>query len=119
MEVLRFRVPGGLPSRPTTLGAKMSAREAHTLSWITARLDTILGAPRMWGSREAVELQILTLLEVRRVVCGEDPMGLLDQYVEFVRKRYPGHWNKPLYLILAAEPEEEFVRVLQELRSEL
>ena len=89
------------------------------LTWITARLDAILGAPRMWGSRESVELQILTLLEMRRVVLGEDPGEVLLQYPAFVRKRYPNGYNRPLHKILASEPEAEFVRVLGELRREL
>jgi len=98
--------------------------EPRTLAWITARLDALLSAPRMWGSREAVELQVLTLIEVRLVVCGENPLNLdgegtrlLDVYQRFLYRRFPNRTGA-LYQILEIAPEADFVEVLQKFRFE-
>lgn len=72
----------------------MSDLREVTTSWIDARMDSMLAAPRMWGSREAVELQALLLVELRSVVTrpvddAKDPRRVLDAYAEFLARRFP------------------------------
>jgi hypothetical protein len=96
----------------------------QTLAWITNRLDQLLMTPRMWGSREAVEMQVLTLIEVRLVICGKNPLDLdgkgtrlLDVYQRFLYRRFPNRTGA-LYQILEDAAESYFVEVLQDFRFE-
>lgn len=42
--------------------------------WTERRIGSILSAPRMWGSLEAVEAQVITLCEVRQVALTGSPV---------------------------------------------
>jgi hypothetical protein len=66
------------------------------VTWADQYLLEILAAPRMWGSLEAVEMQVLQLLEVRALALRPDqelasPRRVLDTYTAFLRDRYPKH----------------------------
>ena len=94
------------------------------LAWVDNRLDEMLRAPRMWGSREAVELQALLLLEfktfVRHPSFGtQDPRRVLDAYLVYLRDRFPTVPGAPLYEVLSERPEAEFASVLREFRAHL
>lgn len=73
----------------------------------------MLAAPRMWGSLEAVELQILCLLQVRHLaVHGQDlSKALLDRHVEVVRKRF-GPGPKGLAWDQVGDDEALFVELM-------
>lgn len=60
------------------------------VGWIDQRIADMLRVPRMWGSYEAVELQVLTLVELRFTILNpktmqEKPRFVLDAYREFLR----------------------------------
>lgn len=58
--------------------------------WLTRRLDVILLRPEMWGAQEAVELQVLQLLELELFVNdpSSDQRKVMDLYNEFSRKKW-------------------------------
>ncbi len=79
------------------------------LGWAKQRMDDILEAPRMWGSNEAVELQVLLLLELRALALQperelKNPRRILDAYTDYLGKTYPKKPNRPLFLI--TEPDD-------------
>jgi len=78
------------------------------VSWVDQRMDDMLSAPRMWGSDEAVELQMLLLLELRALALRPeelttDPRRILDAYAAYVAKTYPKTPNLPLSQIVATD----------------
>lgn len=86
-------------------------------SWVQQRLEMLLAAPRMWGSFEAVELQALTLFQLKAALVNparerDNPRRVLDQYVHYLRERSPHHRGAPLHQVLGEEQESEFVRAL-------
>jgi len=88
--------------------------------WASDRIREILSAPLMWGSREAVELQILQLVETMLADSDPDtiarnPRIVLDRYVEFVRERFPDSGQLPLFMIISNDPEAK--RLAEELRD--
>lgn len=93
-------------------------------AWANGRIDEMLEAPRMWGSLEAVELQVLQLLEVRALALRpdqelENPRRVLDTYAAFLRERYPALPAEPLSRLLNHLSEEEFGHALMEFRTRL
>ena len=68
------------------------------LQFVRLTLKTIFKYPAMYGSPEAVEAQVLTLLEVRFVLTkGFDPQRtIVDAYSAFGRAERPEVGNKPL-----------------------
>ena len=72
------------------------------------RIEDMLAAPRMWGSDEAVELQVLLLLEIRTLALqpeklAADPRCILDAYAAYLTKTYPAKPNRPLSQIVETE----------------
>jgi len=72
----------------------MSDPRAIIVQRIDQSLDLLTGAPRMWGSPESMELQVLLLLEMRAVasrphVMRGRPSGLRDAYEQFIRSLFP------------------------------
>jgi hypothetical protein len=96
-------------------------------AWADERIAQILAAPRMWGAGlEAVEMQVLTLLEVRALAVHLErelaaPRRVLDAYVEHVQSHFPGRPAAPLHVHLGEEltDDEQFVRVLSDVCSRL
>lgn len=79
------------------------------ITFIDEHLVAVLDRPRMWGSLEAVEATILTLLEVRHfhLAPPEKARALLDLYRHELAKEV-GRGNTPLHV--RAPEEEDFVQ---------
>jgi hypothetical protein len=98
----------------------MSAFHGTVLRWANERLDALLGAPPMWGSNEAVEMQALLLMELRAIALRpeeseESPDAVFELYAAFLRQRFPGRAPAPLCEIEGApfqETLDEFRRLL-------
>lgn len=100
------------------LGARIAA-------WIDDRVREILAAPRMWGAGlEAVELQVLTLLEVRAMAVDIDrelaqPRRILDAYVALVGERFKQRPSRPLYEHVGDDADLLFTEILADLSARL
>jgi hypothetical protein len=95
----------------------MSAFHATVLHWANERLDALLGAPPMWGSNEAVEMQALLLLELRSLALRPEessasPDAVFALYTTFLRQRFPERAPAPLCEIEGAP----FAEILAEFR---
>lgn len=99
----------------------MNNFERDLLAWVEGRLDAILSRPASFGDREAVEFQVLLLLEVRSFLV--DPLLLVkksrrvvDEYHLFLTE---GRLDAPpQYLAsIAGLSDVEFVRRLGEFCS--
>jgi hypothetical protein len=71
----------------------MSDPRAMIVDRIDHSLDLVSKVPKMWGSPESMELQVLLLLEMRAVATRESvmrgrPSGLRDAYDSFIRKSF-------------------------------
>lgn len=89
-------------------------------TWADARIDEILAAPRMWGSDEAVEMQVLQLLEMRALAIRPaqelaNPRRVIDSYLAFLRQRFPNLPAAPLHQLAPSE----LGSVLREFRTTL
>ncbi|MBL8715252.1 MAG: hypothetical protein JNL79_04620 [Myxococcales bacterium] len=93
-------------------------------AWTNRRIDEVLVAPRMWGSREAVEMQVLQLLEIRALALRPgpelaNPRRVLDMYLQYLQQHYPEQPAEPLFSVLAQADDEAFGAVLRDFREEL
>jgi hypothetical protein len=78
--------------------------------WIDQRLDHILEAPPMWGSPEAVELQVLQLVQVRALAqrappALESPGRVFDAYLSYLSQRFPKQPQRPLFELVGQDDE--------------
>lgn len=78
------------------------------VDWVDARTKNMLATPRAWGSDEAVEMQILLLLQVRALALRpeleiEAPGRLVDAYLTYLTKAYPERPHRPLHQIVEAD----------------
>lgn len=78
------------------------------VTWVDERIEDMLAAPRMWGSDEAVELQVLLLLEIRTLALrpeelAANPRCILDAYAAYLTKTYPAKPNRPLSQIVETD----------------
>lgn len=82
------------------------------------RMDSMLECPPMWGSNEAVELQMLGALEMLHVVERPNdtrPRVILDSWIAFIHRRF--EMNLSLAEILKRKGREaEFTALLGEFR---
>lgn len=86
----------------------MSALRDTILHWIDKRTSDMLAAPRAWGSDEAIEMQVLLLLQFRALTLRPDfdhgdPGSLVDSYMEYLTREYPKHPHQPLHQIVEAD----------------
>jgi hypothetical protein len=68
-------------------------RFADLVGFVEQRLISMLRTPDAWGTPDAVELQVLLLLEVRLKAKGADDVELRDvqqRYTRFLAQRLPG-----------------------------
>lgn len=86
--------------------------------WARARIKDILATPEMWSSSwEALELQVLLLLEVqvldmRPGILEREPRLVLDTYTQKLRERFPKSGTLPLHKIRDITNLEAFVEHL-------
>lgn len=78
------------------------------VGWIDERMKNMLATPRAWGSDEAIEIQVLRLLEFRALVLlpeleAEAPGRLVDGYMAYLAKTYPAKPNRPLSQIIESD----------------
>ncbi|MCC6525918.1 MAG: hypothetical protein IT373_24940 [Polyangiaceae bacterium] len=102
----------------------MSSLRAIMVEWVDQRIDEMLKAPPMWGSNEAVEMQVLQLVELRALALRptqelETPRRVIDNYLAHLRQRYPSRPPLPLHRLLADAEPSEFRSVLEAFRSAL
>lgn len=102
----------------------MSSLRETIATWANQRIDEMISAPRMWGSLEAVEMQVLQLLEIRALALRptqelENPRRVLDTYMAFLRERYPTRPPDPLFRLVDHLGEREFGDALGEFRAAL
>lgn len=69
-------------------------------NWIDDRIEQILASPRAYGSDEAIEMQILLLLEMRFL---ETKMDVVETYKTYLNKTYPAKPNQPLHRIVETD----------------
>jgi hypothetical protein len=83
----------------------MNLLQRTLLEFIDERIDSLLRVPAMWGSDESVELQLLQLLELRLLTLSpslKDEVARVQQdYVRYVREKFPGEPPEPLSALLA------------------
>src|SRR5690554_3352172 len=102
----------------------MSDLRNTIVTWTDQYMDEILAAPLMWGSLEAVEMQILQLLEVRAMALRPtqervNPRRVIDTYNAFLRDRYPGRPSSALSNLVGRldDSEATFVTLINEFRD--
>jgi len=94
-------------------------------TWVERRMAEMLAAPGMWGSPEAIELQVLLLLELktlalRPALASKNPRQVIDAYIEFLRGKFPSEPSSPLFELLKAPSQEaEFCKTLMEFENRL
>lgn len=99
-EAVRYALEDGEPAPDA---APPEPADRKLLRFAEERLDKVLAAPGAW-SAEAVEIQVLQLLEVRAIALGIDP-GLVD-YKVFLRKEFPDGVAPTLTGILDGDAEK-------------
>lgn len=87
----------------------MSSLRDVLVGWIDERTAKILATPRAWGSDEAVEMQVLLLLELRAVALSPQqeaaaPGRLVDAYAMYLSKTYPTQPHRSLCQIVEPDP---------------
>lgn len=90
------------------------------LHWVDERMSDMLTAPRAWGSDEAIEMQVILLLQLRALTLrpsfdGGDPGSLVDAYMEYLSRTYPKHPHRPLHQIV--EPDSLGFNIASELKK--
>jgi hypothetical protein len=88
----------------------MSSLRDTLVSWVDQRIADVLAAPPMWGSPEAVEMQVLQLLEIRALALrpGQelaDPRRVFETYVAYLGRRFPKSPQQPLFTLVNDDEE--------------
>jgi hypothetical protein len=86
----------------------MSSLHDTILGWVDQRVGDMLAAPRTWGSNEAVEMQILQLMELRALALHpaqelESPRRILETYLAYLRDRFPAKPPMPLFQLVGQD----------------
>ncbi len=96
------------------------------VKWTDEYASQILAAPRMWGSLEAVETQILQLLEVRALALRPQqelacPRRVIDTYTAFLRNRFADQPSRPLFELveLLNRDDSDFIAALNDFRERM
>lgn len=92
----------------------------RVLYWVDKRTRDMLAAPRAWGSDEAVEMQVLLLLQFRLLALRPDfdqgdPGSLVDHYLDYISRAYPGKSRLPLHRFI--ETDRLGVNLAKELKK--
>jgi hypothetical protein len=83
----------------------MSALCNTVVHFVDEQLRYIFAAPSMWGGDEAIELQVVQLLEFRSVALRPElekraPRTILDAYHRILKEEFPGAPPYPLFALL-------------------
>lgn len=104
----------------------MSGLSDIIVKWTDDYASQVLAAPRMWGSFEAVEMQILQLLEVRALALRPQhelayPGRVIDSYTAFLQGRFANQRSLPLFELMNELnlDEAQFTRLLEEFRAQM
>lgn len=78
------------------------------LEFLDERIAAILECPPMWGSLEAIEAMIITLLDVRAVhlnaeAMAENPRRILELYIREVARELGSGSPNPLHVRTPSE----------------
>lgn len=94
----------------------------NALQYVSQTLESIFHHPKMFGSSEAVEAQVLTLLEMRYLLMkNEDPKRvIIDAYNEFGRGVFGGLGCRPLGTVFLCVDDlaphlERFAKLMENL----
>ena len=106
----------------TTYGAERKLD--NVIGAIDEILDGIIARPRMWGNAMSLELEFITLLELKEVALGRESspeIYMKDRWMKFVDECFP---DGPMVFFLAGRkqwPEDlvEFVSHLRIFREQL
>lgn len=86
----------------------MSRGSHEVLEWVDRRLDAMLARPRAWGGGEAVETQVLLLLQFRALLArpGASKVAThaLESYFEYLERSFPAAPHLPLHQIVGDDP---------------
>lgn len=98
----------------------MSGPRDMLVEWIDRRTRDMLETPRAFGSDEAVEMQVLLLLQLRAIALRpaletEAPGRIVDAYLSYLAKMYPHKPHRPLSQIV--EPDQLGKSLAAELRK--
>ena len=99
----------------------MSDFREDLVRWIDERLSHILDAPPMWGCPEAVELQVIQLIQIRALAQGASPElsrpgGVFDAYLAYLREGFPRQPQRPLFELIG-EDDETYSKLAAGLRG--
>lgn len=91
--------------------------QQRILQYLDDRLQHMLAAPELWGSAEAVELQVVQILELRHFVLNPTTKAgereVLARYARFLAALFPSNPPETLSALLAAHcRHDEFERRL-------
>jgi hypothetical protein len=97
----------------------MNTFRETVLHWANERLDALIGAPPMWGSNEAVEMQVLLLMELRALALRPQesiasPEAVFELYTTFLRQTFPERGPAPLCELEGA-PFQQTLRSFRQL----
>ena len=89
----------------------MTTLRETVVHWVDRRIEAMLAAPPMWGSPEAVEMQVLLLLEMRSLALRPEqtlvePRRVLDTYIAHLAQRFPRQGARPLHELIASDDED-------------
>ena len=90
------------------------------IAWIDERIQGLLSQPKMWGTKNTVEVCVLLLLEMRLMLLNPEAdlenlgRGLDDRYRAFLKERLP---SKPGSIALFAHAplnDDRFLALLRD-----
>lgn len=91
---------------------------AAMIAFVNQRVSALLASPDAWGPPEAVELQLLLLLEMWHVARGaprDEIDGVTERYDRHLGRAVPGPpVSLAARLELTAQADERFVNVLRD-----
>lgn len=103
----------------------MSSTEDNIVTYVDEQLAAIFAAPEMWGSSEAIELQVIQLLEVRALTLRpeiekQNPRGVLEAFQSLVSEEFPNAPPYPLHgLVEEYGSQGEFIRCLRRISKKI
>jgi hypothetical protein len=89
--------------------------------WAQRRIDNVLERPPAWGSPEAVEMQVLQLIQMRAIALRptqepQMPRRIFDAYLAFIRAQFPKQPQRPLFELIG-ESDDKYSTLSQMLRG--